>query len=79
MFREQIEEIAVGITEVQLSGGERFTVKRLECTKKNLEIRLEKLQADDRKDNVVTFEQLGVDWMFVDESHIYNPLFYLIV
>ena len=57
---EQIDEITEGIAEVQASGGERFTVKQLERTRKSLEARLEKLQAEGRKDDVVTFEQLGV-------------------
>ena len=60
---------------MEASGGERFTVKQLERTKKSLEARLEKLQAEGRKDDVVTFEQLGVDRLFVDESHNYKNLF----
>ena len=68
-------EITVGIQEVEDSGGERFTVKQLERTKRQLEARLEKLQANHRKDDVVTFEQLGVDRMFVDESDNYKNLF----
>jgi N12 class adenine-specific DNA methylase len=75
LLQEQIWEITDGIAEVEESGGERFTVKQLERTKKGLEARLEKLQASDRKDDVVTFEQLGVDRMFVDESHNYKNLF----
>lgn len=75
LLQEQIWEITEGISEVEDSGGERFTVKQLERTKKGLEVRLEKLQASDRKDDVVTFEQLGVDRMFVDESHNYKNLF----
>ena len=59
LLYEQIDEITEGIAEVQASGGERFTVKQLERTRKSLEARLEKLQAEGRKDNVVTFEQLG--------------------
>ena len=54
---------------MEASGGEQFTVKQLERTKRGLEARLEKLQADHRKDDVITFEQLGVDRMFVDEAH----------
>lgn len=61
LLYEQIDEITEGIAEVQASGGERFTVKQLERTRKSLEARLEKLQAEGRKDDVVTFEQLGVD------------------
>ena len=75
LLREQIDEITDGIAEVQASGGERFTVKQLERTRKSLEARLEKLQAEDRKDDVVTFEQLGVDRLFVDEAHSYKNLF----
>lgn len=75
LLREQIDEITDGIEEVQASGGERFTVKQLERTKKSLEARLEKLQAEGRKDDVVTFEQLGVDRLFVDEAHNYKNLF----
>ena len=72
LLYEQIDEITDGIAEVQSSGGERFTVKQLERTKKSLEARLEKLQAEGRKDDVVTFEQLGVDRLFVDEAHGYK-------
>ena len=72
LLHEQIWEITEGIAEVEASGGERFTVKQLERTKKSLEARLEKLQAEGRKDDVVTFEQLGVDRLFVDEAHNYK-------
>ena len=72
LLYEQIDEITEGIAEVQASGGERFTVKQLERTRKSLEARLEKLQAESRKDDVVTFEQLGVDRLFVDEAHNYK-------
>ena len=75
LLREQIQEITDGIAEVEASGGERFTVKQLERTRKSLEARLEKLQAEGRKDDVITFEQLGVDRLFVDESHNYKNLF----
>ena len=75
LLQEQIDEITEGIAEVKFSGGERFTVKQLERTKKSLEARLEKLQAEGRKDDVVTFEQLGVDRLFVDEAHNYKNLF----
>ena len=75
LIYEQIDEITEGIAEVQASGGERFTVKQLERTRKSLEARLEKLQAEGRKDDVVTFEQLGVDRLFVDEAHNYKNLF----
>ena len=75
LLQEQIDESTEGISEVKYSGGERFTVKQLERTKKSLEARLEKLQAEGRKDDVVTFEQLGVDRLFVDEAHNYKNLF----
>ena len=75
LLYEQIDEITEGIAEVQASGGERFTVKQLERTRKSLEARLEKLQAEGRKDDVVTFEQLGVDRLFIDEAHNYKNLF----
>ncbi len=75
LLYEQIDEITEGIAEVQASDGERFTVKQLERTRKSLEARLEKLQAESRKDDVVTFEQLGVDRLFVDEAHNYKNLF----
>ena len=75
LIEEQIDEITDGIREVKASGGERFTVKQLEITKKNLETRLEKLQGNYRKDDVVTFEELGIDMMFVDESDMYKNLF----
>ena len=75
LIKQQIDEITAGISEVKASNGERFTVKQLERTKKTLEVRLEKLQAADRKDDVITFEELGVDMMFVDESDLYKNLF----
>ena len=75
LLNEQINEITEGIAEVQASGGERFTVKQLERTRKSLEARLEKLQAEGRKDDVVTFEELGADRLFVDEAHAYKNLF----
>ena len=75
LVESQIDEITEGIAEVKTSGGEGFTVKQLERTKKSLEERLEKLQANERKDDVVTFEELGVDMMFIDESDNYKNLF----
>ena len=75
LIREQIQEITDGIKEVESSGGEHFTVKQLERTKKGLEARLEKLQANHRKDDVIAFEELGVDRIFVDESDTYKNLF----
>ena len=75
LIQSQIDEITAGIQEVRDSGGERFTVKQLERTKKSLEDKLQKLQANGRKDDVVSFEELGVDMMFVDESDNYKNLF----
>ena len=75
LIQEQIFEITQGIQELNGNGAEKFSVKQLERTKRNLEARLEKLQASHRKDDVVTFEQLGVDMMFVDESDNYKNLF----
>jgi N12 class adenine-specific DNA methylase len=75
LLHEQIDEIIDGIEEIKASGGERFTVKQLERTKKGLEERLKKLEAQERKDDVVTFEQLGVDRIYVDEAHSYKNLF----
>lgn len=75
LLREQIFEITDGIEELKSNNGERFTIKQLEKTKKSLEARLDKLNKAERKDNVVTFEQLGVDRLFVDESHSFKNLF----
>ena len=75
LLKAQIEEIVQGIEEMKYQRSEQFTVKQLEKAKKSLEARLKKLEADDRKDDVITFEQLGVDRMFVDESDNYKNLF----
>ena len=75
LLHQQIEEITDGIQDTKLAGGNSFTIKSLERTKKGLETRLKKLQASDRKDDVIYFEQLGVDRMFVDESDNYKNLF----
>ena len=75
LLREQISDIEQGIREVKASGGEGFTVKQFERTKKGLIERLKKLEARERKDSVVTFEQLGVDRLYVDEAHSYKNLF----
>ena len=75
MIQEQIQEVQNAIAELKYSNGERFTVKQMEKTRKNLEAKLEKLRAADRKDDVITFEQLGVDRLFVDESHNFKNLF----
>ena len=75
LLHDQIAEIEEGIEELRASGAERVSIKQLERTKKSLEARLEKLNTTRRKDNVVTFEQLGVDRLFVDEAHSYKNLF----
>ena len=75
LLREEIAEITSGITEMKSNNGDHFSVKQLEITKKKLEIRLEKMRADHKKDDVVTFEQLGVDRIFVDESDMFKNLF----
>ena len=75
LIQEQIEEIQNAIAELKYSSGERFTVKQMEKSRKSLELKLEKLRAADRKDDVITFEQLGVDRLFVDESHGFKNLF----
>ena len=75
LLQEQIEDITNGIQEMKHSDGARFSIKSMEKTKRSLEARLKKLQADDKKDDVVTFEQLGVDRLFIDESDNYKNLF----
>ena len=75
LLQEQIWEIEDGIAELKASRAERFTIKELERTKKNLEIKLQKLHDAARKDDVVTFEQLGVDRLYVDEAHSFKNLF----
>ena len=72
---EQIDEITEGIEELKESRAERFSIKELERTKKSLQVKLEKLQADERKDDAVTFEQLGVDRLYVDEAHSFKNSF----
>ena len=72
---DQLNEVMEGIETLKYNRGERFTVKQLEKTKRQLETKLEKLQSTERKDDVVTFEQLGVDRLFVDEAHSYKNLF----
>ena len=75
LLQEQIYEIEDGIRDLRAANAERFTIKSLERTKRGLELRLQKLQAADRKDDVVTFEQLGIDRLYVDEAHSYKNLF----
>ena len=75
IIEDQIEEIENAIAEAKEQSGEHFTVKQMEKTRKTLEVKLKKLQSTDRKDDVVTFEQLGVDRLFVDESQNYKNLY----
>ena len=75
LLHEQIDEIEDGIRELQAANAEHFTIKSLERTKKGLLARLEKLHETERKDDVVTFEQLGIDRLYVDEAHSYKNLF----
>ena len=75
LIYDQIDEIEQGLEELKASRAERFTIKSLERTKKSLEARLKKLQDSDRKDDVITFEQLGVDRLYVDEAHAFKNLF----
>ena len=75
IIERQIDEITLAIEQAEADNGERYTIKQMEKTKKTLLARLEKLNDTTRKDSVVTFEQLGVDRLFVDESHFYKNLF----
>lgn len=76
-LEEQIAEITSGIRELKDERGERYAIKQLERTKKTLRLKLDKLNDTSRKDDVVTFEELGVDRMFVDEADFYKNLFCL--
>ena len=75
IIQEQIYETLAAINELKVHAGENFSIKQMEKTRKTLETKLEKLRSDERKDDVITFEQLGVDRLFVDESHFYKNLF----
>ena len=75
ILQQQIDEIMFGIEEAKSARAERYTVKQLERTRKSLEARLERLNDQSRKDDLVTFEELGVDRIFVDESHYFKNLF----
>lgn len=75
IIQKQIEDITLGIQDLKNNNGERFSIKQMEKTKKSLETRLAKLNNTSRKDDVVTFEELGVDRIFVDEAHYYKNLF----
>ena len=75
MLEDQIADITFSIEEAAHQAGQNYTIKQLEKTKKSLQARMKKLNDQTRKDDVVTFEQLGVDRLFVDESHNYKNLF----
>ncbi|NLK38110.1 MAG: DEAD/DEAH box helicase family protein, partial [Epulopiscium sp.] len=75
ILKTQVEEILLAIQDARAQNSERYTVKQLEKTKKSLETRLEKLGSQERKDSVVTFEELGVDKLYVDEAHLFKNLF----
>ena len=75
LLRKQLDDITHGIEELKYQRGEQFSIKQLERTRKQLENRLSKLEAEERKDDVVTFEQLGVDRLYVDEAHSFKNLF----
>ncbi len=75
MLEEQIDEITIGIGQIKFNKGEKFSVKQLEKTKKSLQAKLQKLNDQTRKDDVVTFEELGIDRLFVDEAHAFKNLY----
>lgn len=75
LIEDQIESITLGIQELRRNNGEGYSIKQMEKTKKGLKKRLEKLNSDERKDDVISFEELGIDHLFVDESHNYKNLF----
>ena len=75
LLQEQIDEVTDALEELKYSRGENFTVKQMEKTRKSLQARLDKLAASEKKDDVITFEQLGIDRLFVDESQAYKNLF----
>ena len=75
LIEDQIESITLGIQELRRNNGEGYSIKQMEKTKKGLKKRLEKLNSDERKDDVISFEELGIDRLFVDESHNYKNLF----
>lgn len=75
VLQEQIRDITNGIADLKANRGDKFSVKQLEKTKKSLNVKLEKLNDQSRKDDVVTFEELGIDRLFIDESHYYKNLF----
>jgi len=74
-LKRQIDELVEGIAEIKRNRGDKFTIKQMERMRKSLEVRMEKLNDQSRKDNVVTFEELGIDRLYVDEAHYYKNLF----
>ena len=75
ILQRQIDELIEGIAQLKSENGERFSIKQLEKSKKSIEAKLKKLNDQSRKDDVVTFEELGVDRIFIDESHYYKNLY----
>ena len=75
ILQRQIDELIEGIAQIKSENGERFSIKQLEKSKKSIESKLKKLNDQSRKDDVVTFEELGVDRIFIDESHYYKNLY----
>ncbi len=74
LLEQQIEDIVQGISEAKQAGGDRFTIKQMERSRKSIEAKLKKLNDQSRKDDVITFEELGVDRLLVDEAHLYKNL-----
>ena len=75
ILEQQLEEVAAGIMDLKRNRGENFSIKQLEKIRKSIKQKLEKLNDQTRKDDVVTFEELGVDRLFIDESHYYKNLY----
>ena len=72
LLEQQRREVLDGIAELKANHGERFSIKQMERTKKSIDAKLEKLNDQSRKDDVVTFEELGIDRIFIDEAHYYK-------
>ena len=75
-IQKQLQEVEIGIKEIKQQNGERFQIKQLEKTKKSLEVKLQKLNDSSKKDDVITFEELGIDRLFVDEAHMFKNMFH---
>ena len=75
ILMQQMDEIAEGIADLKRNRGDKFSVKQLEKTKRSLKLKLDKLNDQSRKDDTVTFEELGIDRLFIDESHYYKNLY----